>query len=484
MICVTVTPVSRTLAKVDLLNAARMGDVIELCIDHLAKEPDFKDLIQTIQKPMIISCRRKADGGQWDGTEEERIMLLKQAVLAGPAYVELELDIAAKIPRFKTTQRIISVNRKDRPEYEFDSLYDEAVKAQADIVKFAWPTPTLDESWPLLAAVSQKRTIPIVGIGQGRAELTFLLLSKKYGAPFVYAALEKGMEIHPDQPTVHELHDTFGWNEIDRQTKFIAVGGFHTSAIKTLRVLNAGFRHAKLNFRCLPVQIGRIDRLEKMLDILKIQAVIADDELGVRIQPLAQHLDKTDAHSGFLDLLVKQADGWHGFNTLWRLAIKELERTAATPQTAEKPLAQKSILVIGTGGTAASMIMGIVGRTGIASIAGTNDKQAEEIARKFQARFVPFMKIYDTLVDIIILTDSQLAIGTSRNQINPSIIRPQNIVLDISHIPDEHPLLEEARNRHAKVIAPGMLFKQQLQSIFKLMTGQIIPDTVFQQLEN
>jgi hypothetical protein len=31
------------LAKVDLLDAASRGDIIEFCLDHLEKEPDVKD---------------------------------------------------------------------------------------------------------------------------------------------------------------------------------------------------------------------------------------------------------------------------------------------------------------------------------------------------------------------------------------------------------------------------------------------------------
>ena len=84
MLCITVTPTSRTLAKVDLLNAAGQGDIVELCLDHLVKEPDFKELLSVTDKPVIISCRRPQEGGKWGGTDEERIMLLRQAIVAGP----------------------------------------------------------------------------------------------------------------------------------------------------------------------------------------------------------------------------------------------------------------------------------------------------------------------------------------------------------------------------------------------------------------
>ena len=73
MICISVSPESRTLAKVDLLNAAARCDVVELGLDHLIKEPNVGELMEGIPKPMLVSCRNKEQGGFWEGTEAERI---------------------------------------------------------------------------------------------------------------------------------------------------------------------------------------------------------------------------------------------------------------------------------------------------------------------------------------------------------------------------------------------------------------------------
>ena len=489
MICVTITPESRTLAKVDLLNASRMGDIIELCIDHLIKEPEFKELLTAIDKPVIISCRREQDGGNWKGSEQERIMLLKQAIMAGPAYIELELDIADQIPRFGNTERVISVNCSDHSDYEIDELYSQAVAKHADVVKFIWPTPTLDESWPLLAAVSKKKTIPIVGIGSGRPEITFSLLGRKYGSPWIYAALEKGMEAHPGQPSVHELSDIYHWDEIDRNTRFVGIGGFDQSATRVLTVLNAGFKAENLNIRCLPLAVGRLQRLEKMLDILKIQALVTDEDLGGRIHPMVQHVDKVDLQSGFLSLVVKQPDGWHGYNAIWRKSLQELEQRigagnkSGPTSRVEKPLKTKSVMVLGTGKYAETMVMGITGRSGIVSIASIDDKASEELARQHNARFVPLAKIYDTLVDIYILTDKELTVGTNRLQINPSLFRAGNFVLDICHLPYPHPLAEEAKLRGCTVINHEKIFEDQMQSLFKMMTNKTLPPFTFDPVE-
>ena len=107
MICISVTPVSRKLAKVDILNASRYCDLVEVCLDHLVKEPDVGDLISGFDKPILVSCRRQQDGGQYHGSEEQRLAPLRQAIVAGPEYIELELDTAAGIPRFGETKRVV-----------------------------------------------------------------------------------------------------------------------------------------------------------------------------------------------------------------------------------------------------------------------------------------------------------------------------------------------------------------------------------------
>ena len=93
MICISVTPSSRTLAPADLLNASRKCDLIELCLDHFIRTPEVGDLLKLSEKPLLISCRRKEDGGHWNGSEDERMNLLRNAIVAEPDYVELDLDI-------------------------------------------------------------------------------------------------------------------------------------------------------------------------------------------------------------------------------------------------------------------------------------------------------------------------------------------------------------------------------------------------------
>ncbi len=475
MICITVTPESRTLGKVDILNAASKGDIVEVCLDHLIKEPDIKDLLSVTTKPIIVSCRRPQDGGKWDGTEDERLMLLRQAIVAGPAYVELDLDIARKVPRFGKTQRVISFTRLDRPESDIDAIIEEARGVQADVIKFTWPTPTIDDAWPLLKTVSAstKGSLPMVGLGLGRGDLTFSLLSLKYGSPWLYAALENGMEAYPDQPTVFELEDIYHLRDINRSTAFIGVTGFGDSQPGIVRAFNTAFKSQEVNARCLPLFPGDIGRLSRMLDVLKVRAILASGGYAKHLTALAEQIDPHDRDSGSVDLLLHKSDGWHGVNSLWRSAVQVLE---AAVKHAGHSLPQRSVLVLGNGGTATAMAFGLTRFGGPVSICGPNDKEAQATATKMGCRYIPYQNLYDTLFDVAVIADPALKTGNAHGSVNAALLRDHMTVLDISDPPKLHPLAEEAKLRGCHVIDSAQLFRDRIAAQYRAIVGKDLPE--------
>ena len=57
-----------------------------------AKAPDFKRLLKDRPCPLVATFRRPADGGRFPGSEEERLMLLRQAIVAGFDWVAFGCD--------------------------------------------------------------------------------------------------------------------------------------------------------------------------------------------------------------------------------------------------------------------------------------------------------------------------------------------------------------------------------------------------------
>src|SRR5205814_3423573 len=100
MICITISQESRKLALVDLYNAAPQGDLLEVRLDRFLKAPDLGDLLVHKAKPVIMTCRRTQDGGSFDGSETERLAILRQCIIGKAEYVEIELDVADQVRPF------------------------------------------------------------------------------------------------------------------------------------------------------------------------------------------------------------------------------------------------------------------------------------------------------------------------------------------------------------------------------------------------
>lgn len=481
MICISVTPESLLLAKADLLNASRHCDIIELCLDHLDDPPDVADLLSAVDKPIIVSCRRVQDGGQWRGSEEERLALLQQSVMAGPAYVEIELDVADRIPVVAGTQRVISYTSLDEPIRDVDAVFLRARQADADVVKFTWPTPTLHATWPLVAAVTKKRDIPVVGMGLGNASLMFSLLGRKYGSPWVYAALEKGMEAHEGQPTVFELDEIYDWNNIVPRTHFVGLFGFGAAESLVVRILNGGLQALGMNIRCLPLRLGSTDRLDMMLERLRMNALLISPHCGDQMLEFADRSESASTESKYSDVIVETSDGWTAYNILWRIATRSIEEALGKTGPRHHPLTGRDVLIVGTNSTARGIAYGIHRRHGRLSVTAPADAQAEPFVAAFDCPYIPSDQLESASPEVVIFADSNIPLGSGPRAFDVSLLKEPMTVLDLSRMPRESAFSREARERGCHVIDPKDVFINVVAAQFTVITGEVLPNDALQQ---
>jgi 3-dehydroquinate dehydratase/shikimate dehydrogenase len=470
MICISVTPESRSLAKVDLLNASRYADLIELCLDRLIKAPDVGEMTADLDKPVIVSCRREADGGQFSRSEQERIGLLKQAIISGPDYVELDLKAAKEIPRFGDTKRVISITSLNQPIENVNQMFDEAWKVKPDVVKFTWLTQTFDDAYPLLKAVVDKREVPVVGIGIGRCGITFSLLGRKYGSPWLYAALEKGMEAFPGQTTAFDLDEIYDFRNINAKTRFLGLVGYGDTQPVIAKILNGGFQSAGSSFRCLPFHVRSLERVRKRLEVLKVAGMFVNPALSLNLHEFPDKAEEAVTKASAADLLFHKKDGvWYGYNLLWRVMLKAIDSSLEQQGKAFK---QQNALVFGTNPLARSMIYGLQRRQCVVSVTSPDDAAARSIAQSMEVRQIPFMNLYDTLTDIAVIADANLQPGPGKLELNPAFFRDEMTIADFSRVPLETSFSREATERGCRVIDPQELGYHYLSALFKAITGK------------
>src|SRR5437660_2534017 len=137
-ICVVIGRTRHKMVQIEIQEAARRGArLIELRLDFLAKAPDFKRLLDKKPCAMVATVRRPADGGRWSGTEEARQALLRQAIVSGFDWVDLENDVAEKIPRFGKVKRIVSYHNMREVPPDLEKIYESMCKLDADVIKIA-----------------------------------------------------------------------------------------------------------------------------------------------------------------------------------------------------------------------------------------------------------------------------------------------------------------------------------------------------------
>ena len=476
MICITVTPESRTLAPVDIYNASSRCDLIELCLDHFINEPNVGELLRVVDKPMMVSCRSEKDGGAWKGTEQQRIQLLREAIVAGPAYVELDLEAAAGIPRFGKTQRVVSFSSLNRPLTRIDDVFEQCRQAKADVVKFTWLTEDMDAAWPLLAAVTQPRDLPIVGLGVGRSGLTFSLLGRKYGSPWIYAALEPGMEAFSRQPTVWQLRDDYHWDSISGKTRFLGIIGYGESENIAARVLNAAFQQMDRPIRCLPLQPGDLSRFPKMLEKLGINGLVVDPCWRGDVFELAASCDEIGTMARRFDVLMEGQQGRRGVSTIFgALDIAGQAVTGSAEWTG-----RGAVTVLGQSPMARAAAAFFGQRGAAVSLAGLSDNAAAGMAREAGCRHVVWNAVYDLRCDTLVLADPDMPCGLSKGQVNPGIIRERQVVVDLTVGLSGSPFAEEAAARGARYIDPASVFAANLNLQFRQLTGRDLPPNAFE----
>jgi 3-dehydroquinate dehydratase/shikimate dehydrogenase len=478
MICISIAQESRRFALVDMLNAAKQCDLIELRLDRFEKNADIGELLQHKTRPVIMSCRRPKDGGEWDGSEEERLALLRQCIVSKADYVEIEVDVAGQIRPFPPAKRVISYTNLQETPKNLPEIYQECCSKNADVVKLTTLARTPEEAWPLVQVLG-KASVPTVIVGLGKPGVMLTILGKKLGTPWTYAALERGMETYPAQPTVHDLNHVYHYPAIDKSTRFIGVTGFTELEYATIGVLNGAFADLKINARCLPLAIGNIPLFRKVIEATRLAGVVVDPEHRHDILEIATEKEKIVEQCQAADLLVRKQEQWEAYNTVGRAALNALENTLRSRGAPEdKPLNGRMVMIAGTNPNARMMAHAVHRRGGIPIIAGRDRNAAQEIAQSVGCRHVPWEALYATVHDTLIVC-SEEKLPARKGQadtggLHVGYLKPNITVMDLTSIGLKSQIVREAEVRGCPVVYPRDILLDQLEMQIKLLAGQSV----------
>lgn len=465
MICISIANASHRLALVDMHNAASQCGLLELRLDRLNGEVNLDLLLTYKTKPILATCRRGDEGGDWQGSEEQRREVLRQCLARKVDFVEIELDAADDIAPAPPSKRVIAYNNVLETPEDISRIYSEMLTKQPDVIKIATPVRTPEEAWPLVQVLGRAK-VPTVVMGMGKPGIMLAILARKMGAPWVYAALERGMESYFGQPTINDFKAVYHYDDFERGTRLVGVTGFEEPQFVTVALLNTAMRQAGQPTRCLPMSIGELKLFRGVLQAVKAVGVVIDreqqgalKELITAWEPMAQQVEAADL------AIASGKDAWQGHFLEGRAACLALE---ATLQAAGKgPLKGRSVTLFGCDGVMRALAAQLAEAEAAITVLSRNDFGARRLARQVKGQAVPSEESAQAPLETVILGDS--------SDLAPAELPAGKVICDLTATLRRSEPLKKAQLAGCTIVEPARILLERVALQAEVLSGKPCP---------
>jgi 3-dehydroquinate dehydratase type I len=214
-ICIPIVEATVEKALIAIKKVNRWADLIELRIDYL-KRMNLAPLLENRRKPLIVTLRRKEEGGKYKGEERKRLSVLQEAIDLGADYIDVELAtersfLQSLIRNKGATQVILSFHDfQGTPSLkELQRLCGQMIRLDADVVKIVSFARSWEDNLIILSLIpyAKKRRQKIVAFCMGEKGKMSRIFSPFLGAAWTYASLNRSMASASGQLTVGEMRE-------------------------------------------------------------------------------------------------------------------------------------------------------------------------------------------------------------------------------------------------------------------------------------
>jgi 3-dehydroquinate dehydratase / shikimate dehydrogenase len=474
MICVSIGRTRHKMMVIEIEEAAKQGaELIELRLDFLSRAADFKRLLANKPCPMIATVRRQSDGGRWKGSEEDRLMLLRQCIVGGFDWVDLESDVADLIRRFGNVKRIISYhNLRDIPE-NLEKIHERMLGQDPDVVKLAVRAEHPSDNLRLLKIVENSPK-PTIGICMGDMGIPSRILAAKYGSPFTYAAFNRERGIAPGILGFDEMRSVYHYDNIHSDTRVFGVVGDPVAQSLSPLVHNAAFKDRALNCTYVPFRVPRND-LPAFLDShnqLPVHGYSVTIPHKEAAAALAKERDQYVEWVQAANTLIRREDGsFSAHNTDCSAAVESLKQLLANSEMGGA-VSGRTVLILGAGGAARAVAHGLHREGALLVIANRTPERAHRLAEEVGCRASDWTARHSVICEIVVnCTSVGMFPNIDETPLHHSFLRPGLIVFDTVYNPETTFLVKEARDRGCHVLTGVDMFVRQAALQFQLFTG-------------
>jgi 3-dehydroquinate dehydratase/shikimate dehydrogenase len=401
MICLVLT--GRTIAE-DLQQYEQNKpwiSMLELRIDLLdeVSRLDAASFPALVDVPVILTCRRTADGGAFAQPERTRLALIEHASHGAFAYVDLEEDVKRSLFERQLADRGIRIIRS---YHDFDGIpadiYHRAsrIAAKGEIPKLAVTPKTVLDLLTLFRFEQELATVPEkIIVGMGDMGVPTRILYKRLGSMITYCSKTA---IAPGQIDARTMKELYRADTIDHRTKIYGVIGNPVLHSSSPHIHNPGFQGINFNAVYVPFLVDSVRSFFILAETLRIDGFSVTVPHKQAVLPYLGRITREVKQIGSCNTVVRSKNLWFGTNTDYYGFIEPLldEIEAKRLQTA---------LVVGAGGAARSVVWALRNHGCKVTIVNRDVERARKLA-------LETMSSYDSLenaslyegVDVVVQT--------------------------------------------------------------------------------
>ena len=343
---------------------ASTADLVELRLD-LMDRPDPDAAMAGRRRPVVVTCRAAWEGGRFQGSEADRLAILTRALELGADYVDLEWKAAAALAQWPADVRarvVLSSHDFDGTPADLADRVRDMRRYGTGVVKIAVTARTLRDALPVIAIGREglggaQRTVVIA---MGTPGLATRVLPDHVGSCWTYG----GNGVAPGQVTVDRLRDEFRVGRVGATTPVYAVVGRPIGHSVSPAMHNAAFAATGIDGVYVPCEAADFADFLALAEALGI--------VGASVTaPYKEDAARTAGQGGALNTLRRRDGAWQGTNT-------DVEGFLAP--LAGEPLDGRRAAIVGAGGSARSVVSGLVSRGARVTVHARRAEAAQALA--------------------------------------------------------------------------------------------------------
>lgn len=456
-------------------------DMVELRCDYLdgGEYGGIPSFPAAVDVPVILTLRRRRDGGLYTGGEAERVRLLEGGLSGGFSYVDLESDLRGRGLEEKARAAGIRVIRSLHDFKGIPKDLPDIMRSWADAGELpkAAVTPSGTGGLESLLAMYGRLSglSEYILLGMGEYGFSTRVLAGKLGSALTFCSAS-GREAAPGLADIAVMDGLFHVRDVGPDTRVYGIIGRPAMHSRSPGIHNPAFRHYGINAAYVPFETDDLEAFFRLAPRIGVNGFSVTMPYKADVLPLLKDVSEDVSAIGSCNTVVWENGGWAGYNTDAGGLLASLRPFFPGG------LSGVRAAVLGAGGAAGAAVYALVTRGAEVTLFNRTVEKAEGYARKYGCSFGPLKDFTSSRCIDLIVQATNVGMHPREHE-DPApgyAFSGKEVVCDMIYTPEETLFLKRAGHAGCRTLNGLPMLRAQGQLQFRHFTGLDYPPGVSQ----